>query len=278
MINYIVLPFAFHLQVKNVSRLFRPIDSNGARQERHGRQHKTNDHGSNLDFVAEREEILSRESRFLREEAARNREEGFRLLREEALRNREERLRSEYVGNVDSGHVPYNTYAPSLQTHHPVPVVFDREMPNYGVERHLSRARSPHEGHIRNPPPSLYDPVPVMSGREVLHYGVERNHVPLVSSGLLVDQPLESYGRVYQRQSLAPREQLLPRNDLIADLHYRFSNPQYDVYQQRIDMDMRQRSAQYGVDQQRMEMDMRQHNPQRLYMDMDTRQHIMDGA
>lgn len=241
MINYTVFLIVFHLQVKHLCRLFRPIDSIVARDEGHVRQHKMNNYGINLDIVAERE---------------------VRLLTEEAFRNREERLRREYRGNVDAGHVQYGPYAPTLQTHNADPVVFERELPNYGFQRHLSRAPSTHEGYIRNPPVAFYDPATVLYGREMLHYGVERDPVPLVSSDPIVDQPLDSNETVYQRRSLAQREQLLPRNDLLADLHYRPVDPQYDVYRQRIEMDMRQQNPQHDVYQQRM----------------DIRQHIMDGA
>lgn len=247
-INYIVFPFVFNdLQVKNLSHLFRSIDSNVAREERHA-------HGGNLDLVVERE------GRLLREAAARNIEENFRLFtREKAIRNRElERLRSEYVGNVDAGHVAYNPSAHSLQTYNPHPVVLEREMPDYGVERHLSRAPPPLEGRIRDPPGSFYDLlVPAaMSGRETIQYGVERNPVPLLSRDLLVDPPLESSGSVHGMRSLPPR------NDLIDNLQYRSRNPQYDVYQQRTDVDIKQRSAPLDVYRERMEMDMKQHNPQ----------------
>lgn len=267
-INYIVFPFVFNdLQVKNLSRLFRSIDSNVSREGRNGQD-------GNLDLVAERE------GRLLREAAARKIEESFRLLtREKAIRNRElERLRSEYVGNVDAGHVAYNPSAHSLQTYNPHPVVLEREMPDYGVERHLSRAPPPFEGHIRDPPGSFYDVlVPArMSGREKIQYGVERNLVPLLSRDLLVDPPSESSGSVHGMRSLPLR------NDLIDNLQYRSSNPQYDVYQRRTNVDVKQRSAPLDVYQERMEMDMRQHNPEfNIYqqrVDVNRLQPIMDGV
>lgn len=117
---------------------------------------------------------------------------------------------------LDVGGV-YDPYAPSfLQIHNPDPVVFERGMPNYDV-KHLSGARNP----------------PVNSGKEMLHYSV-----PLVSSDLLVDRLLDSFGTACQMPSLTPREQLLPRNDLMTDLHYSSSIPQYDDYQQRMNWDM----------------------------------------
>ena len=184
------------MQVKNLCRLFRPDDLNVARDGRHASQHKMNEYGRNLDIVAEREERLLRESRF---------------LREEAIRNREDRLRREYIGNVDAGHVAFDPYALSLHTRKPDPVAF-------------------------------YDPVPVMSGREkLLQYCVERDPVPLVSSDLLDDQPLDSNGTVYQRR---------------MEMDMRQHNPQYDIYQQRLETDMRQRNPQYDIYQQRLETDM----------------------
>lgn len=237
---------------------------------------------SDLYFVAEREErllreegIRNRELERLRAEYEYEREEGFkRLLREEVIRN------SEYVGDLDAhGHVPYKRYALSLQTHHnphhPDPAVFEREMPNYGVERQLSRAPRRREGHdinIRDPPPSFYDRVLVPATMPV-----ERNPVRILSGDLIVHPPLESYGTVNMRR-LPPGEQSLPRNDgnlqyrssnpeslprNDGNLHYRSSNPQYQGIQQRIDVDMKRRGApRPDVYQERMETDMRQHNPQ----------------